>query len=167
MSSQKVTNIKSLRELRLEKERLTRESGLAKQAFGRSLIKSQKVTSSYLLKTVVAPVGAVGVAILVANRFFKSDSASDTPAKEPNSVVSAPKNAAPTPIGPLANTPPPPAPKPLTPRQRPEPSQKRGSSKEGINWSALFNAGKFLVPLVQIVIGIANQEISKGEQKGE
>jgi hypothetical protein len=160
MSRQKITNISSLKELRLERDRLIKESEIAQKAIGKSLQNSQRLSTNFLLKTVIAPAGAAGAVFLLASRLGKSfknqeeaQSTSDEYPKRPASHAldldtTSPSNPAPS-----------------APSQGASDAAPSSANNRGINWSALIEAGKFLVPLVRMIVGVVSQEMAKREQK--
>lgn len=159
MNNRKVASIASLQELRQEKERLSRESDIAGKAIGKSFVNTQKVTGTFLLKKMVAPIGAAGLIFLLANKWRHQSGAEKSRkrqvAQPEQTVLERDAGSAPAHASAAA-----------APRLTVPTDGKRASSapseKEGTNWEGILNAGKFLIPLVRLIIGVVNQEVAKG-----
>lgn len=153
----KPANINTLTALRERKAALTAEASTARQGLTSTLAKTPATAKEYALEDLAIPALGVGLAIYVGYRLLRSKP-EQLPIPYAQPAYEAPLSAQVPFVHAKESKS---ARGYAVPKASPPPAKK-----SGFNFSSIISAGKMLVPVVQAVVGIVqNQQLDKVEHQ--
>lgn len=153
----KASSISSLSELRERREKIKAEQQAARQGLTSTLAAAPQKAKQYALEDLALPALGIGLAAYIGYRVFRTKN-------RPGPVSSGRPY-----VPPVPGTNPPPQreantaynalPAPVSPTVRQD--QAREAGKKSFSFKSLIKAGKLLVPAVQAIIGVIQDQQAK------